>query len=180
MVKKDQKTKKMTKDSSKKAEVISSKAESHQKGQQLKKGRVVSVKLSQTAIVLIERREVHPLYKKAFSRSKRYMVQDELGVKDGDLVEICKIRPISKNKHWKIVRVVGRDIKAIVAEQLKEEAQEVIEQVMPVVEEKEESEKSTQSLQASDLKELSTHESIKEEKPKKSRSKKEDKGSGTA
>lgn len=105
-------------------------------GRQKMVGRVVSAKTTKTAVVLVERTKIHPLYGKAFKRSKKYLVHDEKGVSEGDVVEIMQTKPISKNKHFIINKVVGKDIEAIVAEQLKEEAAEEIAEVMP--EEKEE------------------------------------------
>lgn len=98
---------------------------------QIFKGRVVAAKTIHTATVLLERRKTHPLYKKSFARSKKYLVHDDLGVKAGDLVEITKCKPISKNKHFEIIKVVGRDMEAIITEKLKEEAQAAIEEVLP-------------------------------------------------
>lgn len=94
-------------------------------------GRVVSTKMKSTAVVLVASIKVHPLYKKAFARSKKYLADDRIGVKEGDMVDMIKIKPISKNKHWQIAKVVGRDITEIVEEQLKHQAAEVIEEVMP-------------------------------------------------
>lgn len=105
-------------------------------GGQVMRGLVVSTKLPKTVTVIVERSKMHPLYHKAFKQSQRYLVHDELGVKEGDLVNIGQVKPISKNKHFKVLNVVGQDIAAIVSEQLKEEAAEAIAQVMP--EEKEE------------------------------------------
>lgn len=107
-------------------------AKTMKKQQQIFKGRVVSVKTKQTATVLLESRKTHPLYKKSYARSKKYLVQDDLGVNLGDLVEIVKCKPISKNKHFKIVKVVGRDIEAIVTEKIKEDVKRAIEEVIPV------------------------------------------------
>lgn len=95
------------------------------------KGRVISVKLKNTATVLIERQSIHPLYKKAFLRSKNYLVDDSIGVKMGDLVEIKEIRPVSKNKYFKIVKVLGTSIVEIAHEEMKAKAEEVIEEIMP-------------------------------------------------
>lgn len=108
-------------------------------------GRVVSTKMNKqslpsnegkTATVLVERVAKHSLYKKTYVQSKKYLVDAEVPVKDGDMVEIVKIRPISKNKHWKVVKVVGRNLEEITEEKLKAAAEEVIAEVMP--EEKEE------------------------------------------
>jgi small subunit ribosomal protein S17 len=95
------------------------------------KGRVTSVKNKQTATVLVTASKTHPLYKKSYTFSKKYLVHDELGVSMGDLVEIIQTRPISKMKRWKIEKVVGRSIKEMVAEELKEKAEEAIDEVIP-------------------------------------------------
>jgi len=94
-------------------------------------GRVVSTKMHKTAAVLVERMAKHPLYKKTFVRSKRYLVDDSLGVKMGDMVEIVKVRPISKNKHWSITKVVGKNLTEITEEKLKAEAEKIVKEVMP-------------------------------------------------
>lgn len=94
-------------------------------------GRVVSTKQMKTAIVLVEGTKRDPLYKKSFKFSKRYAADDQLGCKIGDLVELIKIRPVSKRKHWRITKVVGRDIEQVVNDELKESAAEVIEKAMP-------------------------------------------------
>ena len=101
---------------------------------QVQRGLVTSAKNAKTVTVWIQRSKMHPLYKKAVKRSKRYLVHDEVGVKEGDVVEIVQIRPISKNKNWGILKVVGVDIATIVAEELKEGAAEAIAEVMPVEE----------------------------------------------
>lgn len=101
-------------------------------------GRVVSTKMKETATVLVERVAKHPLYKKTFIRTKKYLVDTKVSVKEGDMVEIVKIRPVSRNKHWRVLKIVGKDLEAITEEKLKREAEEVIAEVMP--EEKEESE----------------------------------------
>lgn len=100
------------------------------------KGLVVAASQPKTATVLVERRKTHPLYGKSFRRSKRYLVHDELGTKEGDVVEIVQIKPISKNKHFKVARVVGQDLEAAISEQLKEEAEEQIAKVIPAEESK--------------------------------------------
>lgn len=95
------------------------------------KGRVVSAKTLKTVVVLVERKKVHPLYKKAYAQSQRYLVHDELNAKEGDLVEMIKIKPISKRKHWMVNKIVGVDMEAIASEKLKSVAAEAIAQVMP-------------------------------------------------
>lgn len=111
-------------------------------------GRVVSTKMQKTAVVLIDSRKTHPLYKKSYVWSKKYLAHDELGVKLGDIVEIVKIRPISKRKHWNVTKVVGSDFVAIATEHLKEGAEEAIAEVLP--EEPIEEQSSVLSSQLSD------------------------------
>src|SRR6187431_2267068 len=67
-------------------------------------GRVVSDKTDKTVTVLVERRVMHPLYKKFIRRSKRYAAHDEANLcKQGDLVSIEECRPISRTKSWLVV-----------------------------------------------------------------------------
>jgi small subunit ribosomal protein S17 len=94
-------------------------------------GRVVSNKQIKTAIVLVEGTKTDRLYKKSYLRSKKYAADDPIGVKIGDIVELIKVRPVSKRKHWKITKVIGRDIEEVVSDELKEAAAEIIEEVMP-------------------------------------------------
>lgn len=68
---------------------------------------------AKTATVEVERVKIHPLYKKRFKRSTKYHVQDETGVKIGDIVKFADSRPYSKSKKWKImqIREVKKEIK---------------------------------------------------------------------
>ena len=67
-------------------------------------GTVVSDKANKTVIVAVERRVMHPVYKKFIRRTKRYAAHDEANAcKAGDLVFIRECRPISKTKRWEIV-----------------------------------------------------------------------------
>ena len=64
-------------------------------------GVVVSDKGDKTVIVRVERRVMHPVYKKFIIRSKKYAAHDEHNVyKTGDTVRIEESRPISKRKRW--------------------------------------------------------------------------------
>lgn len=94
-------------------------------------GRVVSTKLKNTATVLVERVAMHPLYKKTYVQSKKYLVDDKLGVKIGDIVDFINCKPVSKNKRWKTTKVLGRNFAEIAEAHLKEKAQEAIAEVMP-------------------------------------------------
>jgi small subunit ribosomal protein S17 len=67
-------------------------------------GTVVSDKNDKTVIVSVERRVMHPVYKKFIRRSKRYAAHDEGNVhKIGDTVFIRECAPISKRKRWEVV-----------------------------------------------------------------------------
>jgi small subunit ribosomal protein S17 len=58
-----------------------------------------------TVVVRVERRVMHPMYKKFIRRSKKYMAHDENNLcKEGDIVRIRECRPLSKRKRWEIIR----------------------------------------------------------------------------
>ncbi len=74
-------------------------------------GRVTSDKQDKTITVLVERRIIHPLYKKFIRRSKKYAAHDDENVcKVGDQVRIEECRPISKNKTWLLVERNGAPV----------------------------------------------------------------------
>jgi len=69
-------------------------------------GKVVSVKMAKTIVVLVERTKIHPKYKKRYKTSKKYKVHDEKGLfKLGDKVNFVECRPLSKDKRWRILAV---------------------------------------------------------------------------
>jgi len=68
------------------------------------KGVVVSDKMDKTVVVSVTRFVEHPKYKKRIKKSKKYKVHDENNVKKvGDMVEIEEVKPISKDKHFKVI-----------------------------------------------------------------------------
>jgi small subunit ribosomal protein S17 len=72
-------------------------------------GTVVSVKMDKTAVVSIERRRPHPLYRKIVRTTKRYKAHDPRNEAVlGDVVRIEETRPISKDKHWRIAETITR------------------------------------------------------------------------
>ncbi len=109
-------------------------------------GRVVSTKMKRTAVVLVSTKKMHPLYKKTFSKTKKYFADDLFGAKEGDIVELVKIRPISRKKHWRVSKILGADVVALATVELKEGAQETIAEVLPA--EKEEPEIKTNGGQS--------------------------------
>ena len=72
-------------------------------------GLVVSDKMDKTVVVAIERRVPHPVYGKMMTRTTRLKAHDEANdAKTGDTVRIMEIRPLSKDKRWRIVEIVER------------------------------------------------------------------------
>ena len=66
-------------------------------------GRVTSDKMDKTVTVLVDRRVIHPLYKKFIRRSKKYAAHDQdNSCKVGDTVRIIECPPISKRKTWTV------------------------------------------------------------------------------
>ncbi len=64
-------------------------------------GTVVSDKGDKTVVVQVERRFMHPMYKKFIRRTKKYHAHDEANsFKVGDVVFIEECRPMSKLKRW--------------------------------------------------------------------------------
>ena len=67
-------------------------------------GIVVSDACDKTVIVRVERRVMHPVYKKFITHSKKYAAHDEHNrFHAGDAVQIEESRPISKRKHWVVL-----------------------------------------------------------------------------
>lgn len=72
-------------------------------------GSVVSDKMDKTAVVRVDRRIKHRLYKKTMVRSKNYHVHDENNeCHPGDVVKIMETRPISCTKCWRLVEVIEK------------------------------------------------------------------------
>lgn len=69
------------------------------------KGVVVSDKMDKTVVVSVTRFVKHPLYGKFYKVSKKYKAHDEENkYKVGDNVEIAETRPISKDKHFRVIK----------------------------------------------------------------------------
>ena len=67
-------------------------------------GTVTSDKCDKTVTVLVERRVMHPIYKKYIRKSKKYAAHDETNsCKVGDAVSIIECAPISKRKCWMVM-----------------------------------------------------------------------------
>ena len=74
-------------------------------------GKVVSDKNDKTITVLVETYKKDPLYGKRVKSSKKYAAHDEKNeAKIGDVVRIVETRPLSKNKHFRLVEIVEKAI----------------------------------------------------------------------
>ena len=74
-----------------------------------REGVVVSDKMDKTVVVSVVEKYKHPLYKKTVTRTKKFKANDEnneCGV--GDRVEIIETRPISKDKCWRVNKIVEK------------------------------------------------------------------------
>ena len=70
-------------------------------------GTVLSDKMDKTIVVAVEDSYQHPLYKKTMKRTyklKAHDEQNECGI--GDTVEVMETRPLSKDKRWRLVRII--------------------------------------------------------------------------
>jgi small subunit ribosomal protein S17 len=72
-----------------------------------RQGRVVSEKMDKTVVVAIESRVRHPLYGRIVRRTKKFKAHDETNQYHvGDLVEIIECRPLSRDKTWRVSRLI--------------------------------------------------------------------------
>ncbi len=72
-------------------------------------GNVVSNKMNKTVVVAVDRFVSHPIYRKVLRRVTRLKAHDEQNsCKVGDRVRLVETRPISKDKHWRVVEIVER------------------------------------------------------------------------
>lgn len=72
-------------------------------------GIVLSDKMSKTIVVQIKRKALHPLYGKVIQKAVKFKAHDEKNeAKTGDTVKIVETRPLSKEKRWRLVEVMGR------------------------------------------------------------------------
>ena len=75
------------------------------------RGTVVSDKMDKTIVVEINTHRSHPLYGKRVKFSRRFKAHDENNeAKIGDTVEIMETRPLSKDKHFRLIRIVEKAV----------------------------------------------------------------------
>ena len=71
------------------------------------RGRVVSTKMQNTVVVRVETKYRHPVYKKVVVRHKNFKAHNEdKSAKTGDKVDMEETRPISKEKHFKVIKII--------------------------------------------------------------------------
>ncbi|KRL63170.1 30S ribosomal protein S17 [Lactobacillus psittaci] len=74
-------------------------------------GRVVSDKMDKTITVVVDTYKNHPVYKKRFKYSKKYYAHDVNNeAKVGDTVRIMETRPLSRQKRYRLVKIVKRRV----------------------------------------------------------------------
>ena len=75
------------------------------------RGKVVSDKMDKTIVVEIQTTTSHPLYGKRVNYSSHIKAHDENNeAKTGDIVEIMETRPLSKDKHFRLIKVVTKAV----------------------------------------------------------------------
>ncbi len=68
-------------------------------------GIVTSDKMIKSAVVEVEHLWTHPKYKKTIRKTKKYIVNNEIGAQKGDRVELTEIKPMSRLKHFSITKI---------------------------------------------------------------------------
>ncbi len=80
-------------------------------------GKVVSNKMEKSVVVRVDRRLMHPLYKKFITRSKKYTAHDETdSLNVGDTVRIRECRPLSRRKRFEVIEKVETSAAAAAAQ----------------------------------------------------------------
>lgn len=72
-------------------------------------GEVVSNKMTKTVVIRVERKTRHPKYQKVIIRHKKYKAHNEdMKLEIGDIVKIEETRPISKDKHFRVIKKLNK------------------------------------------------------------------------
>ncbi|SHH54625.1 30S ribosomal protein S17 [Clostridium grantii] len=72
-------------------------------------GKVISDKMDKTIVVAVEDKVRHPLYGKTMKRTKKFKVHDENNEAGfNDTVQIMETRPLSKDKRWRLVKILEK------------------------------------------------------------------------
>jgi len=70
-------------------------------------GSVISNKMQKTLVVRVERIKEHPKYKKRFKIHKKYKAHTDQQCEVGDRVIIEECRPLSKEKKWRVIKILN-------------------------------------------------------------------------
>ena len=74
-------------------------------------GLVVSNKMDKTVVVKVERKYMHPKFKKVVKSSRKYSAHDENNeCKPGDFISIRETRPLSKTKRWRMLEIIEKAV----------------------------------------------------------------------
>ena len=92
----------------KEAVVEAPKVDGERNRRKVREGVVVSNKMEKTVVVRIQRQEAHAIYGKIVLKSSKFKAHDEQACDIGDKVEIMETRPLSKEKRWRVVRIVEK------------------------------------------------------------------------
>ena len=85
---------------------------------QRKQGRVASDKMQKTIVVAVEELKRHRVYKRTYRYTTRFKAHDEYNeARIGDIVVIEETRPLSKEKRWKLVKILNRAIQTMPVEE---------------------------------------------------------------
>ncbi len=75
-------------------------------------GEVISTKMEKTVNVKVTREIAHPIYHKRVKRFKNYLAHvASVTPKDGDIIKITAIRPMSKRKRWQVSEIIRESVK---------------------------------------------------------------------
>lgn len=77
-----------------------------------REGLVISDKMDKTVVVAVKRLVRHPFYKKVIKKTTKFKAHDEGNAcKVGDRIRMVEVRPLSKDKRWRVVEVLGKEKK---------------------------------------------------------------------
>lgn len=74
-------------------------------------GTVASDKMQKTVVVRVDRKVLHPKYRRYVRRTSKFMAHDDLGATVGDRVRIVETRPMSAKKRWRVIEIVQKAAK---------------------------------------------------------------------
>jgi small subunit ribosomal protein S17 len=94
------------------------------KRRKTRQGVVVSDKMDKTVVVRVERLTKHSLYNKVVKRAKKFKAHDEHNTCSvGDVVEIMETRPLSKEKRWRVTKIVRKQQEKMIEHDQSDNAQ---------------------------------------------------------